>query len=47
MEPVFWHRSGAFATSLNWTLVGEMDPAVATARQSNPLSLPWPTGAAS
>ena len=47
MEPVGWQSRGAFATSEKATLVGEIDPAVATARQSAPLSDACPAWAAS
>ena len=38
MDPVGWHSRGVLATSLNCASVGEMEDAVATARQSYPLS---------
>ena len=38
MDPVGWHSMGPLATSLNCASVGEMEAAVATARQSYPLS---------
>ena len=38
---------GPLDTSLNTTLVGEMEAAVATVMQSNPLSDPCPAWAAS
>ena len=47
MDPVAWHSMGPLATSLNCTSVGEMDGAVATARQSKPVSEAWPDCAAS
>ena len=47
MDPVAWHSMGALDTSLNCTLVGEIDAAVATARQSKPVSEAWPDWAAS
>ena len=34
MDPVDWHSMGPLDASLNCTLVGEIDAAVATARQS-------------
>src|SRR5271170_5994094 len=47
MDPVAWHSMGALDTSLNCTLVGEIDAAVATARQSKPVSDACPDCAAS
>ena len=47
IDPVGWHSTGLFDTSLNWTSVGEMDAAVATARQSKPVSVVCPAWAAS
>ena len=42
MDPVGWHSIGPLATSLNCTSVGEREAAVATARQSYPVSDPCP-----
>ena len=47
MDPVAWHSTGPLDASLNCTSVGEMDAAVATARQSKPESDAWPDWAAS
>ena len=47
MDPVGWHSIGALATSLNCAFVGVREAAVATARQSYPVSDPWPDWAAS
>src|SRR5580700_12133187 len=47
IDPVAWQSRGALDTSLNCTWIGEIDDAVATARQSKPVSELWPACAAS
>jgi hypothetical protein len=47
MDPVGWQSRGPPEVSVNWTEVGEIEGAVATARQSYPLSVACPAWAAS